>query len=400
MTPAPTRARLPGLRLLLPSVLLLLLALPGAGGAQVPFTAVGLGYPVPPTDGRSAALGGASVGLVGGTAAARNPADLALFRNAVLSVSVAPEEVDLLSGGESQSFGQSRFSVLRVAVPLGSRWSISGAFKSELDQDWEILVRDTLNASGNRFPFEERRRSTGGLGAFEFSIARSLGDLSVAVSGERMLGGLDQSFRRRFEPDSTGGTVVAPPGNVASRARWEYAGWRVRAGASFQVGDRARLGATASWATEMEAEPKGDAETREFDLPRRLEAGASVLPTEDLLVTASAGWSGWSEMDADLRDVGAEDTRWVGAGVELRSLSVGPVPLQVRAGGRLAELPFVPGGGEQATERSLSVGLGVQAARGRGLVDAALQIGSRGDVRDVGLEEDFRRLTLSFTLVP
>lgn len=396
MTGSPrTRA----LRLVAPWVVLLVLALPRAGDAQVPFTALGLGYPVPPADGRSAALGGASIGLLGGTVGARNPADLALVRSVVLNVSASPEEVDLLAGGETRTFGQTRFSILRVTVPVGDRWTISGAFKSELDQDWEILVRDTLATSDNRFPFEERRRSSGGLGAFEFSLARRVGDLSVAVSGERLLGGLDQSFRRRFEPDSTDGTVVSPPDGVSSRARWEYAGWRVRAGASVRLAGRARLGATASWATDMEAEPKGDAESRRFDLPRSVEAGASVEPTDDLVVTASAGWAGWSVTDADLRDVGAEDTRWVGAGVELRSLAVGPLPVLLRGGARAADLPFVPEGGEQATERSLSFGLGTRAAGGRAHVDAALEIGTRGDVEDVGLEEDFRRFTISFTLV-
>lgn len=370
------------------------------GPAQVPFTAVGLGYPVPAEDARSAAMGGAGVSLLGGTASAVNPADLALVSGPMMNMTAAPERVELSAGSETLDFGHTRFSMLRVVIPVGRDWALSGAVKPLLDQDWEILVSDTLSVGNENFPFQERRRSSGGATALELSGARELGPVSVGVSAERVLGGLEQSFRRRFEQDTAGGDVAAPPTNVRSRGTWEYSGWRIRAGASLQLSDRARVGGVATWAGDLEAEPRGPAETREFDLPTSLELGASVRPTDELIVSLNGGWSGWSSAAEDFREVQALDTRWGGVGLELAGARVGPVALRLRGGARIAELPFAPEGGEQAVERSLTFGVGAVAGQGRGLVDLALELGSRGDVQDVGIEESYRRITLSFTLRP
>lgn len=370
------------------------------GTAQTPFTAVGLGYPVAADDARSAALGGGGVGLLGGTASSANPADLALVSRPIMNMTAAPERVELRSPDGTREFGHTRFSVLRVIVPVGDETTLSAAVKPLLDQDWEVLIDDTLTIGGDRFPFQERRRSSGGASALEISAAHRLGALSVGTSVERVLGGLDQSFRRRFEADTAQGGPADPPSNVRARGQWEYGGWRVRGGASLQLGDRARVGGVATWAGTLEAQPKGPTESREFDLPSSLELGASVRPTENLIIGASGGWSGWSTAAGDFREVQALDTRWGGAGVELSGAHLGPVALRVRAGGRVAELPFAPIGAEQAVERGLTLGLGGVAGAGRGVVDLALEFGSRGDVDEVGLEEDYRRATISFTLRP
>lgn len=370
------------------------------GPAQVPFTAVGLGYPVPAEDARSAAMGGAGVALLGGTASAANPADLALVAGPLMNMTAAPERVELSAGSETLDFGHTRFSMLRVIIPVGRGWALSGAVKPLLDQDWEILVRDTLSVGSESFPYQERRRASGGATALELSGARQFGPLSVGLSAERVLGGLEQSFRRRFEQDTAGGEATTPPANVRSRGTWEYAGWRFRGGASLQLGERARVGGVATWAGSLEAEPQGPAETREFDLPASVELGASVRPAEDLTVSVNGGWSGWSSAAEDFRDVQSLDTRWGGVGLELAGTRVGPVALRFRGGARVAELPFAPQGGEQAVERSVTLGVGAVAGPGRGVVDLAVELGSRGDVQDVGIEESYRRITVSFTLRP
>lgn len=373
---------------------------PARLSAQTPFTAVGLGYPVQTDDARSSAMGGAGVALLGGTASAANPADLALVPGLLMNVTAAPERVDLDTGGRTQSFGHTRFSMMRVIVPVGRDWAISGAVKPILDQDWEIVIRDTLTVAGDRFPFSERRRSSGGAAAVELSGARQMGPVSLGISAERLVGGLEQSFRRRFERDTAAGGSGGVPENVRARGVWDYGGWRLRAGASLRIGDRARVGGVAGWAGELDARPLGPAESRTFDLPASLELGASVRATDDLVVGVNGGWRGWSSASADVREARALDTRWGGVGVELSGVRLGPASLRLRGGARMAELPFAPAGAEQATERGVTLGVGAVAGPGRGLVDLALEFGSRGDVEEVGLAERYRRFTASFTLRP
>lgn len=373
---------------------------PGRLDAQTPFTAVGLGYPVPAEDARSAAMGGTGVALLGGTTSASNPADLSLFSGLLMNVTAAPEKVELDVGGDVQSFGHTRFSMMRVVVPVNRDWTLSGAVKPLLDQDWEILIRDTLSVGGEQFPFRERRRSSGGAAAVELSGARRFGSLSVGLSAERVVGGLEQSFRRRFDRDTADGGDGVVPQNVRARGAWNYGGWRFRAGASLQLSDRARVGGVATWAGELDAEPRGPADRRGFDLPTSVELGASVRPMEDVVVGVNGGWSGWSAADGDLRETQALDTRWGSVGVELSGVRLGPASLRLRGGARMAELPFAPAGAEQATERGLTLGIGAVAGPGRGLVDLSVEFGSRGDVDEVGLAEQYRRFTASFTLRP
>ncbi|HZD05239.1 MAG TPA: hypothetical protein VE173_09985, partial [Longimicrobiales bacterium] len=68
---------------------------PAPAAAQVPFTGIGLGYPVPPVDGRAAGLGSSGVGLLGGSFTLRNPAELVVHDRSGIGVTLAPESVQL-----------------------------------------------------------------------------------------------------------------------------------------------------------------------------------------------------------------------------------------------------------------------------------------------------------------
>ncbi len=95
----------------------LLLGAPSAE-AQVPFTAIGLGYPIRSLDARSLGLGGVSTGLLDGTSSLANPADLTLHDSPLVSVSVAAEDIDLKHDGGSQNTGRCWFTVMDAVIPL------------------------------------------------------------------------------------------------------------------------------------------------------------------------------------------------------------------------------------------------------------------------------------------
>ena len=376
------------------AILALLVAAPARG--QTPLTGTGLGYPVAPVDARAAGVGGVAGALPGGSLSARNPASLTAFQRLTLGFTLSPEAVDVDVSGSApaQSTGRSRFSVARVVVPFGD-WRIGAGFSPELDQDWRVTLEDTLSFGGERFPYRERRVSDGGLSSANVSLARTIGPISVGVGADRLTGSLERSFRRSFSPDTAAG-AGGGLSDVAASGSWAYGGWRFHGGLGVAVGDLARLNVGGSVAGELEAEPAGPAEVRTYDYPASLTASASVTPVEGLVVTGGGGWTGWSSMDGDLREGRAEDLRWAGGGVELSDVDIGPLTVPLRLGGRVRELPFAREGKEQVTERAVTGGFSILGAGGMASIGVGVEVGTRGDVAEAGIAEDFRRF--HFTL--
>lgn len=372
----------------------------------MPFTGVGLGYPVPPVDGRAAALGSSGVGLLGGSFTLRNPAELVVHGQSGIAVTLAPESVDLEGPGGTNDVGRSRFSVIRAVSRFGD-WALGIGFGSELDQDFEVRLEDTLALSVGRFPFEEVRVHDGGVSSVDASLARRAGPLLVGVGFQRLMGSLRQETSRRFQPDvDEGGTAL---NSIRAQTRLSYGAWRLKGGAALELGRRALLGGSFGLTAEMRADvdtlppldPRTAPASRSFDMPANGEVGGSFLVGERLLVAASAGWVGWSRTDGAFEGVTAEDVRWAGGGVELVGVRLLGIGLPLRAGARVSELPFFPEGAEQPVERAVSLGVGALFRPGAGTpaeLNAAIELGARGDLETAGLEESFRRLTVGFVL--
>lgn len=399
--PSPSRRRPGGgARGLLASAaaLLVIAALPSPTPAQTPATAVGLGYPVDPVDARAAALGGVGMALPGGSLSGRNPAALTEFQRLSLGFTLAPEEVqvDVSESAPTQEVGRSRFSGARVVVPFGE-WRVGAGFSPELDQDWRVTLEDTLRVSDERFPFRERRVSDGGLSSANLSLARRIGPLSVGVGADRLTGSLARSFRRTFRRDSLSGGPATGLGDVRAAGAWSYSGWRARGGVGLQAG-AAKVAVAGGVAGDLTAEPAGPAETRTYDYPASLSAAASVWLGDGFLLTGGGGWTGWSSVNDGLRQGRAEDVRWAGGGLELSDVQVGPVTVPLRLGARVRELPFAREGRDQMTERAVTAGLSVLGGGGQAALGLSAALGTRGDVADAGLAEDFRRFHLTLEI--
>ena len=363
---------------------------------QTPLTGIGLGYPVAPVDARAAAVGGVAAALPGGSLSSRNPASLSGFERLTLGFTLSPEAVDVDVSGSApaQSTGRSRFGVARVVVPVG-QWRVGAGFSPELDQDWRVALEDTLDFGGESFPYRERRVSDGGLSSANVSLSRSIGPVSVGVGADRLTGSLERSFRRSFSPDTAAGGGGALS-DVTASGSWAYSGWRFHGGLGVTLGDVARLNVGGSLAGDLEAEPNGPTETRVYDYPASLSASASVTAVDGLVVTGGGGWTGWSSVAGDMREARAEDIRWAGGGVELSNVDIGPLTVPLRLGGRVRELPFARPGMDQVTERALTGGFSVLGSGGLASIGVGVEVGTRGDVGDAGIAEDFRRF--HFTL--
>ena len=263
-----------------------LAASPVALFAQTPLTAVGLGYPVAPVDGRSAALGGSGSGLLGGSYSVTNPADLLLHAEPGFSVSLASEGVTLQGDGPSLDTGRGRFTTIRALVPYND-WAFSLAFGGEFDQDWSNILQDTLRLNDGAVPYEETREHNGGISTIDASLARRLGPLGVGISAQRLTGSLRQSFFRQFD-DPIGGAPAL--GGIAGARELSWRAWRFRAGGSIRLGDRVVAGVSLGTGGTLYATPEAAEEPEaEFDLPTSIELGGSVRVADQILVTAGGG---------------------------------------------------------------------------------------------------------------
>lgn len=365
--------------------------------AQVPVTAVGLGYPVTPVDARAAALGSTGIGLLYGTFSLRNPADLSEHRRPGFGLALIAEDVDVKGGTIPIDTGRERFTVIRAVVPLG-RWTASLGFGGELDQDWSARFLDTLVLSTGRVPFEEVREHDGGMSAIDFSLARRMGPLSLGVTAQRLNGSLRQTFFRTFDPPLEGAPALA---NTGGSQRIKYHAWRFKTGASLDITDRLLVSGAVGFTGDLTAEPQNSTKASvQFDLPTTIELGASVLVADSIVLVAGGGWAGWSSVEglADSQEgLRTHDTRWGGVGLEYRSLRLLGFGIPLRLGARRAELPF-GFGDSPADERAFSAGAGFIFRGGIAELNLAFEFGDRGDFAQDGLEESFRRLTASFTL--
>ena len=375
-----------------------LAASPVALFAQTPLTAVGLGYPVAPVDGRSAALGGSGSGLLGGSYSVTNPADLLLHAEPGFSVSLASEGVTLQGDGPSLDTGRGRFTTIRALVPYNG-WAFSLAFGGEFDQDWSNILQDTLRLNDGAVPYEETREHNGGISTIDASLARRLGPLGVGLSAQRLTGSLRQSFFRQFD-DPIGGAPAL--GGIAGARELSWRAWRFRAGGSIRLGDRVVAGVSLGTGGTLYATPEAAEEPEaEFDLPTSIELGGSVRVTDQILVTAGGGRAGWSAVGSRTAAAGSafqsHDIAWLGGGVEYGALSLLGGRLPLRAGWRRTGLPFSRGA-EALQESAFTGGFGWEFQEGLAVFDLAFESGSRGDVAAAGFAESFRRVTLSFSL--
>jgi hypothetical protein len=379
----------------IPASALALVLTPGILAAQTPVTSLGLGYPVPPLDARAAALGGTGMGLFGGTFSSRNPADLTMFTSPAVGGTLAPEAVSLKTIDGAQSLGRSRLAVVQGVLPY-QQWRFGVNVNSELDQDWDVILTDTLATGFGDYPFVESRQIDGGVSTVGLSVAYRMGPLGLGVEGSALTGNRRQVFRRTFEPAI--GDPTNQIGGAFGDSRWAFSGWRFRGGVTGEIGRRAIVSATVTAYTQLSAEKDtfGIAlGTQKFDMPFEVAGGGSVLLTRTLMLAVAGGWKGWSATDFRVFNTESADVIWLGGGIEYVGVNWGSMPIPLRIGYRYTDLPFYDGDFEQLTEQAFTFGLGARLAGGRAMLDFGFEIGSRGDLPKTGTEESFQRLSLS-----
>jgi hypothetical protein len=276
------------------------------------------------------------------------------------------------------------------------QWRFGLNVNSELDQDWDVLLTDTLETGFGDYPYIESRQHDGGISSVGVSVGYRLGPIGFGVEGSALTGNLRQVFRRTFDPAI--GDPTNEIGGAFGDSRWAFSGWRFRGGVTGEIGRRAIISAAVTTYTQLKAEKDtfGVAlDTQKFDMPYEVAVGGSVVLAQTLMLAAAGGWKGWSTTDFKIFDTESADVMWLGGGLEFVGVKLKRMPIPLRIGYRYTDLPFYGGAFEQLSEQAVTFGLGMRLAGGRAALDLGVEIGSRGDLERAGTEENFQRFSLS-----
>ncbi len=372
--------------------------------AQSLFAAEGLGMPTEAADARARVLGGLGIGLIGLDVSLVNPATAAgTLRRGISAVMVSTPHTVSLDG--QQAFATStRFPLLRVVLPVGTRWVVTAAYGGYLDQSWSVRS-DRLEAIGSdTVPVRDNVQSQGGVSQYRLGLAYSFGPrFAVGVSA----GGHSGQQRILLSRQFTDTTTLTEVESFQSRLARSYSAPLVSAGLRWDPVSFARLGASVTLPGELKVKGEQGLEDGTVPLPVQVAAGASAYLSPGLLLAASARWSGWSKANTALTTSStpagvpaARDTWEIGGGLEYASAARQSRSFPLRLGFRYAQLPF-SFDGQLPTEWAAGGGFGLRVGQRddpAALIDVGVERGARGSTANGGLQENFWQISLSLSL--
>lgn len=343
-------------------------SLPAAVHAQGTVSAQGLGYPSGQLSTWALGTGGAVAEL--DPSSPLNPAAIAAANATTLFVHYAPESRKISVGDARDESRLSRFPLLGAVLPIGGRGYLGLSASSLLDRSW-ATVRTLPSQSGGEGTVETFQ-STGGItdvraaGAWGLTRRLQVGLGAHVLTGDNRLtvsridhDDIDADFEQSSEVTYTG--LAASAGLVWAPSRI------ITVGVSGQVGGEVRA-------------KLADSVIATATSPARAGATLRLSAISGATLSARAEWNGWSSLDGLGRDGFRAMDGWTyGVGADIVGPAVFRTPLSIRLGGQRRELPF-PVQGSQPEETAFSGGLGLPLARGRVLLDFAVQRASRSVV--------------------
>lgn len=371
--------------------------------AQSLFATRGLGTPVGPVDARARALGGSGVGLLGLSTSLVNPAEVAGNLRRGVSAVLQPQSGSASLGDEDDGFTGTRFPMVRVLVPIGTRTVLSVGYGGVLEQSWAIVSEGFERVGADSVGTRDVIESVGGISQVTAGVAYSLSpSLAIGFAGGLYTGNLDRKVTRTFSDTTTGLTPFE------TRLQWDYSGPVAIVGVRWDPVPVARIGASFSWTGTLDVHGQdasaGDDESR---LPFRLNVGASGWLSPDLLLALGTeyAWRGSTAVFANnAANATRRDTWRYGGGLEYELVPNGR--RVVRLGGSYSQLPYFDAGEEPPREWAGSLGFGFRLAGDDAgplaVLDATIERGNRSGLASSanpgGLKENFWRFTFGLAL--
>ncbi len=342
-------------------------ALPVAAAAQGALAIQGYGYPTGQLGAGSNGLGGASAEL--DPASALNPAALSAATRFSVYMQYEPEFRRTSVGGASDKSRTMRFPTFMVTGGF-RRLSVSLSATTFLDRTYRNSYADSQAIGGETVPSTLFAASNGAITDARLAASWWAKEtFQFGASIHALVGENRTEFGRSF-PDSTG------IGGVTQLSTLNYSGSAMTIGAVYFPVKGLALGGSIRRGGSIEVRQDKNV-LGEAEAPDRLGLSAAWTGIPNTTIAARFERTKWSSMDAlGSATMTAFDASDVGLGVEVAGPRIAGAPSYARLGLRSRGLPF-GANGDQVSERSLSGGLSVPMARGRGQIDLALQRASR-----------------------
>ena len=347
--------------------LALLAILPGAVRAQGALSVQGYGYPTGQLGSASVALGGATGEL--DPSSALNPAALSIPSRFSVYMQIQPEYRRTAVGGQADRSTTIRFP--SFIVTGGNRRFTAGLSATTfLDRTWSNVYSDSQLVGGTLLPSVLAASSNGAITDARAAIAYWLNArVQVGLGLHALTGENRLSFGRSF-PANTG------VGGVEQLTTINYSGRAVSLGVILLPTKVLAVGASARLGGGMEARQDALA-LADATVPDRVGVTFAYTGIPNTTIAARFDRTGWSSMrDLGTAQMSVFDATDVGIGLEVVGPRIAGAPSYARLGLRDRGLPFGVNG-EKVGERSISGGVAIPVARGRGQIDISLQRASR-----------------------
>lgn len=343
--------------------LLLGAAVATSAGAQGALSVQGWGFPTGQLSAASLGVGGSSAEI--DPASPLNPANIGRPTRYAIYMQYEPEFRRTTVDGVDGSTTTIRFPAFMMSGALG-HFTLGASFSTLLDRTWSNVYSDSVVIDGTRYASTLRAGSAGAMNDARFGMSYwvnprlQVGLALHAISGENRL-----EFGRFFGDSSD-------LGDISQTSTINFAGKALSLGvigapsSTFLLGASVRLG--GSLTAEQSTEPLASA-----NVPTRFGLTAAWYGIPNTTLAARIERTNWSAM----RGLGTPrttvfDATDIGVGLDVVGPRMAGAFSTARFGVRDRTLPFGVNG-TQVSERSLSGGIGVPLARGRGQIDLTLQ---------------------------
>lgn len=351
-------------------VLLVLALAAGASldaGAQGALAVQGFGYPTGQLSAASLGLGGANAEI--DPASPINPANLGRPTRYSIYLQYEPEFRRTTIGGSSSNTTTIRFPGFLMSGAIG-RFTLGASFSTLLDRTWSNVYTDTIVIDGTPQSSTLIAGSDGAMNDARFASSFWINPRLQVGLGVHAISGENRVQFGRFFADSSG------LGNVSQSSVINFSGRAFSLGVIGAPLSNLLLGASARIGGAVTAE-QADEPLSEAKVPSRFGVTAAWFGIPNTTIAARLERTEWTALDGlSTSATTLFDATELGLGVDVVGPRIGQAFSTARVGFRDRTLPYGVNG-EQVSERSLSGGLAIPLARGRGNIDLALQRATR-----------------------
>jgi hypothetical protein len=312
-----------------------------------------------------------------------NPAAIGLSGEPRLYLQYEPEFRKLSNGSSASNTTTSRFPLVSVLVPAGSKATVGLSASTFLDRSTATNITRTLDVAGVSAQINETNRILGSINDIRLAAGYAPSQKFQAGLAGHVFTGQNKDFFSQTFPDTLKFTPITQTSTLSFTGYGVSAGILVRPSHILGIGLSGMKGGSLT-------SRAGDTVVTKANIPDRISAGISYEGIPGSSISAHLAHESWSKMNGLASPLGsvAADGWDGGLGVEAIGPRIAERTTVLRLGARYRTLPFLAADAK-VKEISFAAGLGAQFFRNRAAFDMTLQRAMRssdasslGDVKE------------------